>query len=108
MLPVDTRTGPQGWMSRGACKREDPEMFFPVATTGPALRQIRTAKAVCFRCTVCATCLAYALENMQDGIWGGTTEQERRAILVARSRAARRGAEPADRRGAREGATAPS
>jgi WhiB family transcriptional regulator, redox-sensing transcriptional regulator len=104
MLPVDTRTGPRGWMSRGACKREDPEMFFPVATTGPALRQIRMAKAVCLRCAVCATCMSYALENMQDGIWGGTTEQERRTLRLARSRAARRGTEPADRRGARAGA----
>jgi WhiB family redox-sensing transcriptional regulator len=39
-------------MSRGACPREDPELFFPIAAAGPALQQISAAKTVCSRCTV--------------------------------------------------------
>jgi len=66
-------------MSRGACQREDPELFFPIAATGPALQQISAAKAVCSRCSVHARCLSYAVETMQDGVWGGTTGEERRA-----------------------------
>jgi WhiB family redox-sensing transcriptional regulator len=50
--PVDGRTGSLGWMSRGACPREDPELFFPIAAAGPALQQISAAKTVCSRCTV--------------------------------------------------------
>ena len=67
-------------MSRGACRQADPELFFPIATVkGPAARQVEAAKAVCAACSVRAKCLAYALEGMPDGIWGGTTLEERRA-----------------------------
>jgi WhiB family transcriptional regulator, redox-sensing transcriptional regulator len=67
-------------MSRGACRQADPELFFPIATVkGPAARQVKAAKAVCTTCAVCAMCLSYSLETMPDGIWGGTTMEERRA-----------------------------
>jgi len=72
------RAGSLGWMSYGACRSEDPELFFPISASGPALRQIRSAKAVCARCPVQANCLSYALITGQDdGIWGGTTREER-------------------------------
>jgi WhiB family redox-sensing transcriptional regulator len=80
MLPSDACTGSPGWMSRGACQDQDPELFFPVADTGPALQQISAAKAVCGRCGVRAMCLSYALRSAQYGIWGGTTPEERRAM----------------------------
>jgi WhiB family transcriptional regulator, redox-sensing transcriptional regulator len=70
-----------GWMSRGACQGEDPELFFPVAAEGPGLHQISEAKEVCRRCAVCARCLAYAVETRQAGVWGGTTWEERRAMM---------------------------
>jgi WhiB family transcriptional regulator, redox-sensing transcriptional regulator len=69
-----------GWMPRSACQGEDPELFFPIAATGPALAQVIAAKAVCFRCAVRAACLAYALATEQAGIWGGTTQEERHAM----------------------------
>jgi len=72
--------GSPGWMPRGACQGEDPELFFPIAATGPALAQVIAAKAVCFRCAVRAACLAYALATGQAGIWGGTTHEERDAM----------------------------
>jgi WhiB family transcriptional regulator, redox-sensing transcriptional regulator len=69
------------WMSRGACRREDPELFFPVELTGPApLERISAATAVCGRCPVCLSCLSHAIMTGQDGIWGGTTEAERRTM----------------------------
>ncbi len=72
------RAGSPGWMSHGACRGEDPELFFPVTMTGPALAQVRSAKAVCGRCPVQPDCLSYALVTRQDnGIWGGTTAEER-------------------------------
>jgi WhiB family redox-sensing transcriptional regulator len=80
MLSSDAATGPFGWMSRGACQSEDPELFFPVAAAGAALHQISTAKAVCQACAVRAACLAFGLQTSQDGIWGGTTPEERRAL----------------------------
>jgi WhiB family redox-sensing transcriptional regulator len=72
--------GSPGWMSWGACQAEDPELFFPIAASGPALTQVFAAKAVCFRCTVRARCLSYALATRQAGIWGGTTQEERHAM----------------------------
>jgi WhiB family redox-sensing transcriptional regulator len=75
------------WMSRGACRQSDPELFFPIAVTGPGARQAAAAKAVCRPCAVRSNCLSYALKAMPEGIWGGTTVEERRA---ARRRPARR------------------
>ena len=44
------------WRHRAACLDEDPELFFPIGNTGPALQQIEDAKAVCRRCPVVDTC----------------------------------------------------
>jgi WhiB family transcriptional regulator, redox-sensing transcriptional regulator len=94
MLSSKTTTRSSDWMSRGACQREDPELFFPIAAIGPAVDQVNAAKAVCLRCAVCAACLSYGLETRQEGIWGGTTWDERAAMSEpARSEPAR--SEPA-------------
>jgi len=68
------------WMPRSACQGEDPEIFFPMAATGPALGQISAAKAICIRCPVRQPCLHYAVATIQDGIWGGTTTEERNGL----------------------------
>jgi WhiB family transcriptional regulator, redox-sensing transcriptional regulator len=82
---------PPAWRDRAACLEEDPECFFPVGTTGPALDQIEEAKAVCRGCEVVAQCLAYALETHQDyGVWGGLSEDERRALRRSRQRRQRK------------------
>ena len=78
------------WRHEAACRDEDPELFFPIGNTGPALAQIEEAKKVCNRCTVKDACLAWALESGQDaGVWGGLSEDERRALKrrAARNRA---------------------
>jgi WhiB family transcriptional regulator, redox-sensing transcriptional regulator len=72
------------WREHAACRASDPELFFPVGTTGPVLDEIRSAKAVCQDCPVREPCLQFALETNQDtGIWGGTTEEERRRLRRA-------------------------
>lgn len=76
------------WRHRAACREEDPELFFPIGTTGPALMQVEDAKAVCRRCDVVESCLSWALDNGQDaGVWGGLSEDERRALKRRRARA---------------------
>jgi WhiB family transcriptional regulator, redox-sensing transcriptional regulator len=68
-----------GWWSRAACLTSDPDLFFPVSSSGPALSQVRRAKAICARCEIRQPCFDYALESGPiQGIWGGTTEEERR------------------------------
>jgi WhiB family redox-sensing transcriptional regulator len=77
------------WVSEGRCIGEDPELFFPVGTTEPALQQTERAKAVCDGCHVRHICLEWALSTYQDaGVWGGLDEEERRVIRRARRRAA--------------------
>ena len=81
------------WRALSTCRDTDPELFFPVGTTGQALLQIAKAKSVCCQCPVTTECLEFALETNQDtGIWGGTSEEERRQIrreAAARARAQR-------------------
>ena len=76
------------WRHRAACRDVDPELFFPIGNTGPAILQIEEAKQVCRRCDVSDACLRWALESSQDsGVWGGMGEDERRALKRRASRA---------------------
>jgi WhiB family redox-sensing transcriptional regulator len=86
--PVTSGAGSLSWMSRGACVHADPKLFFPIgAVTGPAAaRQAEAAKVVCGTCDVRKNCLSFALETMPEGIWGGTTLDERRAVRRRPSR----------------------
>lgn len=72
------------WRQASACRDTDPDLFFPIGTTGPALDQIDAAKAVCHQCEVQAQCLEFALAtNQEAGVWGGTSEEERRKLRKA-------------------------
>ncbi|NEB22576.1 WhiB family transcriptional regulator [Streptomyces coelicoflavus] len=69
------------WREHAACRTEDPDLFFPIGTTGPAALQTEQAKAVCRTCPVLEQCLRWALDTGQTlGVWGGTSELERRAL----------------------------
>lgn len=75
----------EDWRHDAVCRDEDPELFFPVGNSGPALQQVAEAKAVCARCPVAAQCLSWALEAGQDaGVWGGMNEDERRQVARQR------------------------
>ncbi len=80
------------WRDRAACLDEDPELFFPIGNTGPAIAQIEEAKAVCRRCEVVDTCLKWAIAYGQDnGVCGGLYEDERRSLSRRNARARRVG-----------------
>lgn len=69
------------WQEESACRSSDPEMFFPVGTTGQALDNIERAKLICATCAVQEECLDYALNtNQEAGVWGGYAEDERRRL----------------------------
>jgi len=77
------------WRNEALCRDTDPELFFPVGNTGDAIGQIELARTVCNDCQVRTQCLEFALATNQDcGVWGGTSEDERRRIR--RERAAMR------------------
>ncbi|MGA1075386.1 MAG: WhiB family transcriptional regulator [Ilumatobacteraceae bacterium] len=78
------------WRDRALCSGTDPELFFPVGTTGNSVLSIDREKQVCSQCNVTSECLEFALETNQDsGIWGGLSEEERRQIRRQRAAAAR-------------------
>ncbi|WP_017972392.1 WhiB family transcriptional regulator [Actinopolyspora halophila] len=77
------------WRDRAACRDQDPELFFPVGNSGPALEQEQAAKAVCAACPVATECLNYALGGgLTYGIYGGTSAPERRALRIREALAA--------------------
>jgi WhiB family transcriptional regulator, redox-sensing transcriptional regulator len=80
----------EDWREKASCRSVDPDLFFPVGTTGIALVQIEHAKSVCQQCDVKQACLDFAIQTNQDsGVWGGTSEEERRKLRrqwVARQR----------------------
>lgn len=88
---VNSPTVMSRWQDKAACLEENPELFFPIGTTGPALDQIARAKAVCQRCPVMSVCLEWALQTRQEaGVWGGLDEEERRLLRRTLQRARRR------------------
>lgn len=86
---VDTPTWlDHAWQDRARCLGVEPELFYP--QKGDSLEP---AKRICASCPVQRDCLQYALEhNERYGIWGGTSERERRRLRRAR-RLAREAAE---------------
>jgi WhiB family redox-sensing transcriptional regulator len=68
------------WMATGNCRNHPPAVFFPSDGVG-----VDRARRICGSCPVATQCLEYALTNRIDhGVWGGTSERERRRILKRR------------------------
>jgi WhiB family redox-sensing transcriptional regulator len=68
------------WMAQGNCRDKPPSMFFPSDGVG-----VEIARRICADCPVKTPCLEYALRHGVDhGVWGGTSERERRRIARQR------------------------
>lgn len=66
--------------AQAACASEDPDLFFHEISS----LTVKRAKAVCMQCPVRLPCLEEALANRSvQGIWGGTTDKERRRMRKA-------------------------
>lgn len=64
---------PPPWHGQAACRNTGVNTFFTGNTD--------VALALCQRCVVRLDCLSHAVDNNElHGVWGGTTEKERRAI----------------------------
>ena len=75
------------WRSRSACLSADPDLFFPISASAAVAPQIARAKAICAGCPVRTACLGFAMAHREVlGIWGGTTDEERRKARRAASR----------------------
>jgi WhiB family redox-sensing transcriptional regulator len=58
------------WRMLAACRSIDPDLFFPVSSTGKSLEQEAEARAVCACCLVRRQCLAFALRTRQRSASG--------------------------------------
>lgn len=68
------------WSAAAACRGLDVRLFYPDSgrRSGPAI-------AVCSGCPVRTACLEHAVvTGERHGVWGGKSEDERRAIRRAR------------------------
>ena len=88
----------ESWRSHSLCDRmvksgeltweQRDTLFFP--TRHYKQRDVDAAKAICRQCFVRPECLEYALATREGiGIWGGSTENERRVMRRKRKAAAR-------------------
>lgn len=82
------RCGIEGWREVAKCRDSDPNLFYPLGRGRAAVAQAEAAKAVCRACPSREPCLAFALATRQDlGVWGGTSPEDRRALIRAQRRA---------------------
>jgi WhiB family redox-sensing transcriptional regulator len=80
----------ENWRNYAECRKGDPELFFPLGETKQYHDQIEKAKKICSACGAAALCLEYALSTSENqGIWGGLTEDERKALKRRAHRARR-------------------
>jgi len=100
-LPPGEQAVRPEWRQWAACQDADPDMFFPAAPAGTGRDDGAIAKAVCAACQVRRQCLQFALATHQaHGVWGGTTEEERRLDAPVRA-GSREPAGPARQEGSR-------
>ena len=72
------------WRRDALCRERDPGPFF--VRRGESADP---ARATCARCLVTAECRAYAIDHgVREGIWGGTSATERRALRAEEREAA--------------------
>ncbi len=72
------------WMEDALCAQTDPDLFYPEkgGSTAPAT-------SICRSCPVRAECLEYAVSHdIRHGIWGGTSDNDRKRLARERKRAA--------------------
>ena len=70
------------WQDSAACEGLDPNIFVPSEGRGNNGRTAyKKAREFCGKCPVKIECLNFALqENMEFGMFGGTTPRERRSL----------------------------
>lgn len=87
-LPLLQTSLSAAWQAHGRCRTNDAAVFFPPMHFEPKVeREAREAKAkaICADCTVRVECLEWALDAQEPfGIWGGSSELDRKHILAGR------------------------
>lgn len=88
------------WADQGKCygdPEKDHVFFYPQVKgsrkPGGRVDEVEAQRALyCSDCPVRIKCLEHALENREQGVWGGTTEDEREQIRRSRENKKRKSA----------------
>lgn len=71
---------PPDWMSEASCAGMiDDALWFPASGD----RVDPHAKAICKLCPVSTQCLTYAIQTRSEGVWAGTSSDQRRRSSTA-------------------------
>ncbi|EID75844.1 WhiB family transcriptional regulator [Rhodococcus opacus RKJ300 = JCM 13270] len=87
LQPVAPSASDWDWRMHARCRSMDTELFFPCEGEGQGarIRRERAAKHVCEPCSVRTECRNHALITCEQfGVWGGTTEKDRRHLRPPR------------------------
>ncbi|MBS3694144.1 WhiB family transcriptional regulator [Rhodococcus qingshengii] len=71
------------WQRHASCRYLDTDLFFACDSEGAGqrIRRERAAKQICEQCPVRLRCRTHAISSGEPfGVWGGTTELERRKL----------------------------
>lgn len=79
--------GTRRWWEDARCLDAGIDLFFPPDRGVPAVPAAEVISEFCSWCPVRTACLRAALAGKEQGIWGGTTESKRRALLRGEPRA---------------------
>ena len=58
----------------------DPDIFFTDHREPSYQQDVAKAKSICGPCVYKSECLIWAMERDEIGVWGGTTENDRRRL----------------------------
>jgi WhiB family transcriptional regulator, redox-sensing transcriptional regulator len=78
------------WMAGARCRGTNPDRYFPSDGVG-----VEAVQRICVDCPVRVECLEYALRHgIDQGVWGGASERQRRRIRRQRRALAEAGTGP--------------
>jgi len=69
------------WMSKGICNDDNRSLFYSLYISDQ-----RAAVKICQECPIINECLEYAIKNNEIGVWGGTTEKQRKRLRNTNSK----------------------
>ena len=71
-----------GWRDAAACKGEPTDLWYPEIGE----RADPVAIEICRRCPVAAECLESSFYPLEQGVWGGFGERQRRRLRTRKRR----------------------
>lgn len=79
---IKTGEGVPSPVFNGLCKGKTDLFYRPYSSKAESRALIKEVKAICGRCPEMHPCREWGIHHEEFGVWGGLTEQERRAYRI--------------------------